>query len=151
MKRSFIHTGSGPKTSCLTFDQLFSNVTSVILVIRLVMFLPPATKLEQGYIFTGVCHSVNRGGLPQCMLEYHHPWSRHPRSRPPQSRPPQNSPPPGADPPEQTPPRVETPPETPPVQSILGDTVNARAVRILLECNLVFTFVTRKEYLFICC
>ena len=24
-------------------------------------FLPPATKLGQGYIFTGVCHSVNRG------------------------------------------------------------------------------------------
>ena len=23
--------------------------------------LPPATKLGQGYIFTGVCHSVNRG------------------------------------------------------------------------------------------
>ena len=25
--------------------------------------LPPATKLRQGYIFTGVCHSVNRGGV----------------------------------------------------------------------------------------
>ena len=24
------------------------------------IFLPPATKLGQGYIFTGVCHSVNR-------------------------------------------------------------------------------------------
>ena len=24
--------------------------------------LPPATKLGQGYVFTGVCHSVNRGG-----------------------------------------------------------------------------------------
>ena len=23
---------------------------------------PPATKLEQGYIFTGICDSVNRGG-----------------------------------------------------------------------------------------
>ena len=28
-------------------------------------------------------------------------------------------------------------PPTPPAQSMLGDTVNARAVRILLECNLV--------------
>ena len=28
-----------------------------------VPLLPPATKLGQGYIFTGVCHSVNRGGL----------------------------------------------------------------------------------------
>ena len=26
------------------------------------VLLPPATKLGQGYIFTGVCHSVNRGG-----------------------------------------------------------------------------------------
>ena len=25
--------------------------------------LPPAKKLGQGYIFTGVCHSVNRGGV----------------------------------------------------------------------------------------
>ena len=31
-------------------------------------FLPPATKLGQGYIFTGVCHSVNRGGgIPACI------------------------------------------------------------------------------------
>ena len=34
-----------------------------------IYFLPPATKLGQGYIFTGVCHSVkgevvcSRGGL----------------------------------------------------------------------------------------
>ena len=27
-----------------------------------VVYLPPATKLGQGYIFTGVCHSVYRGG-----------------------------------------------------------------------------------------
>ena len=27
-------------------------------------------SLGQGYIFTDVCHSVNRGGLPQCMLGY---------------------------------------------------------------------------------
>ena len=32
--------------------------------------LPPATKLGQGYVFTGVCDSVHRGGLPQCMLGY---------------------------------------------------------------------------------
>ena len=36
--------------------------------------------------------------------------------------------PPGADPP---------PDQTPPAQSMLGDMVNAQAVRILLECNLV--------------
>ena len=62
-------------------------------------------SLGQGNIFTPVCHSVHRGGLPQCMLGYHHP------------------PGPGA--------------HTPPEQSMLGDTVNARAVRILLECYLV--------------
>ena len=29
-------------------------------------------KLGQGYIFTGVCDSVHRGGgLPQCKLRYH--------------------------------------------------------------------------------
>ena len=51
--------------------------------------LPPATKLGQGYVFTGVCDSVNRGGVPHT--------------------------PPGADPPEQTP-REQTPPraDTPP-------------------------------------
>ena len=32
---------------------------------RLFKFLPLATKLGQGYIFTGVCHSVNgMGGVP---------------------------------------------------------------------------------------
>ena len=33
--------------------------------------LLPATKLGQDNIFTGVCDSVHRGGLPQCMLGYH--------------------------------------------------------------------------------
>ena len=28
------------------------------------LFLPPATKLGQGYVFTGVCDSVHRGGVP---------------------------------------------------------------------------------------
>ena len=47
--------------------------------------------------------------------------------------------PPGADTPLRADtPRADTPLEqTPPVQSMLGDTVNARAVCILLECNLV--------------
>ena len=50
----------------------------------------------------------------------------------------------GIPPPEQTPPGADspgadTPPgaDIPPTQSMMGDTVNARAVRILLECNLV--------------
>ena len=66
-------------------------------------FLPPATKLGQGYVFTGVCHSVNRGWgcLPQCMLGYT-PRSRHaPCSRPPLGA----DTPPGAD----TTPQADTP------------------------------------------
>ena len=46
------------------------------------LFLPPATKLGQGYVFTGVCHSVNRGEYltPPQDLEQTPPgtWSRHP-------------------------------------------------------------------------
>ena len=34
----------------------------------------------------------------------------------------------------------------PPVQSMLGDTVNTRAVRILLECNLVLLCVDGQKY-----
>ena len=84
------------------------------LIMEREFFLPPATKLGQGNIFKGVCDSVNRGVLPQCMLGYH-------PHRPPI--------PPGAD---------TTPPSRHfPAQIMLGDTVNARVVHILLECNLV--------------
>ena len=91
--------------------------------------LPPATKLGQGYIFTGVCDSVNRGVcLSAC-------WDTIPRSRHP---PWEQTPPWSRHPPRSRHPRADTPPEqTPPVQSMLGDTFNAGAVRILLECNLV--------------
>ena len=48
-------------------------------------FLPPAMKLGQGYVFTHVCDSVHRGGLPQCMLGYT-AWEQTPKTRhPPQS------------------------------------------------------------------
>ena len=109
------------------------------------VFLPAVTKLGQGNVFTGVCDSVNRGGLPQCMLGYHH----HP---PPRTRPPRADPPwsraPGADPLEQTPLLDQTPPRSrppgpdppwtrPPPGSRLRDTINERPVRILLECILV--------------
>ena len=81
------------------------------------VYLPPATKLGQGYVFTGVCDSVHGGGVPN---QVHPPGTRH-------------------TPPDQVhPPRPATPPPgpgtSPPDQ---GDTVYARAVRILLECNLV--------------
>ena len=76
------------------------------------------------------------GCLPQCMLGY----------------------PPGIDPPEQTPTRsrhpsrADTPsPQSrhplPRVQSMLGDTANARAVRILLECNLVIHVIQSAYHL----
>ena len=85
-----------------------------------------------------------------------HPWSRHT---------PLEADPPGADmppPQKQTPssplgadtptPQKQTPPleaDTPP-QSMLGDTVNARAVRILLECNLVCVYFSRKLIIYNC-
>ena len=37
----------------------------------------PQRSCGQGYVFTRVCDSVKRGGLPQCMLGYP-PGSRHP-------------------------------------------------------------------------
>ena len=52
-------------------------------------------------------------------------------------------------PPEQTPPRTRHPPEqTPPAQCMPGDTVNKRAVCILLECNLVRNAVTTTKNYF---
>ena len=77
-------------------------------------YLPPATKLGQGYVFTGVCDSVHRGGI--CLSAC---WDTTPQEQMRPSRHPAST---------------DTPP---PPQSMLGDTVNARAVRILLECNLV--------------
>ena len=76
---------------------------NVIYVIAFVdLSLPPATKLGQGYVFTGVCDSVNSGGcLPQCMLGYHTPSG----SRPP-----------GAD----TPPKVDTAWEQTPPQFLFA-------------------------------
>ena len=38
--------------------------------------LPPATKLRQGNVFTPVCHSVHRGGLPHTHTHTHP--GRHP-------------------------------------------------------------------------
>ena len=32
-----------------------------------ITFLPPATKLGQGYVFTRVCDSVHREGIPACL------------------------------------------------------------------------------------
>ena len=73
--------------------------------------LPAATKLGQGYFFTGVCLSTG-GVLPQCMLTYP-PREQTPRTRHPLGPDP---PGPGRHPPDQadtTPPRTR---QTPPPQ-----------------------------------
>ena len=74
--------------------------------------------------------------------------SRHPPGTdtlPEQTPLPRADTPPRPDPPEQTPPLEQTPPgpDPPPPTSMLWDTtINARAVRILLECNLVWNVIT---------
>ena len=77
-------------------------------------------KCGQGYIFTGMCDSVHMGGSASVHAGILHP-------------------------PEQAPPQDQAP--TPPAQSMLGDMVNARVVRILLECNLVKHCHGRKFYI----
>ena len=76
--------------------------------------------LGQGYIFTGVCHAVNRGGLPQCMLGYPLPKIpplpppiRLPPRRPPKETPCQGDPLPRRPPPRRSPPRRPPSKETP--------------------------------------
>ena len=81
------------------------------------VLLPPATKLGQGYIFTGVCDSVKReggsasvhAGIPP-PPPADPPWEQTPPSRPPwEQTPPRTRHPPGADTPQQTPPGADTP------------------------------------------
>ena len=77
-------------------------------------YLPPAKKLRQGNVFTPVCHSVHRGGLPH--THHHHP----PGQTPSFGR--------------------HLPDRHPPVQCMLGYG-QPTAVHILLECNLVMPIV----------
>ena len=100
-------------------------------------FLVTARKrsLGQGNIFSRVCQefcSQGGGGLPQLMMGYH-PRPGTAQADPPQADTPWNKLPPPTDPPEQT----QLPRSIPPEQCMLGDTVNKRAVCVLLECNLV--------------
>ena len=107
------------------------------------MFLQASVILSTG----GVSASAHAGVPPPPRSRHAPPGADTPP--PPQSR--QSHPaPPGSDMPppqsrhplEQIPPWEQTPP---PVQSMLGDTVNARAVRILLECNLVVYIFSARE------
>ena len=76
--------------------------------------LPSATKLRRLCFYTCLSFCSQGGGLPQCMLGYHHLPPRadtHPQSRPPGAGiPPSRHPSrPGTTPPEQAPPRAGTP------------------------------------------
>ena len=89
-----------------------------LIVVLLIALLPPATKLGQGYVFTAVCDSVNRGGggtscPPRADTPHPHPPIAEPP--PPEQTPlgaealPQSRPPRSRHPPEQTPPGADTP------------------------------------------
>ena len=86
---------------CQKIRVVFSSFTSTKIAL-----LPPATKLGQGYIFTRICDSVNKGGI--CLSAC---WDTPLQEQtPPGSRPPPRS----RHPPEQTPPtrQEQTPPGT---------------------------------------
>ena len=107
--------------------------------------LPPANEVWSKVIFSVVCvkNSVHRGVCLSACWDTTPPWQgRTPLARrPPLAR---QIPPGKADPPWQgDSPGKGRPPwqGRPPAQCMLGDTVNKRAVCILLECNLVFGFV----------
>ena len=128
--------------------------------------LPPANEVWGKIIFSVACvkNSVHRRRLSQCMLGYHPLGPDPPRSRPvtgsrspPGADTPQEHTPLGADPPPQSRhptgnrhhPEADTPrADTPPSAVQEGDTVNKRAVCILLECNLVHLLI-RSPKLFL--
>ena len=87
-----------------------------------VISLPPATKLGQGYVFTGMCDSVHKGGSAPV----------HAGIPPPC---PVADTPLGVDTPSVDTPRADTPTH----RACWEIRSMHRVVRILLECNLVFT------------
>ena len=107
-----------------------------------VIFLPTANEVCEGYVFTGVCLSMGRGAgcLPRWLSATHTPWDQ--RQTPPRADTPLGRHLRG-----QTPPSRHSPGQIPlgrhppaqwmlgytPLRQILKDTVNKRAVRILLE------------------
>ena len=116
----------------------------------------PQRSCGQGNIFTSVCQEFcpQGGGLPQCMMGYHHyhplprpdsPRPDSPRPDTPQTR---HTPPPGTrhPPPTRHPPQNRHPPDqtSPGTRPPPQDTVNERLVRILLECILVLAIFCQK-------
>ena len=74
-------------------------ILCLVIIFGMSLLLLPTTKLGQGDIFTGICDSIHRGGLPWGMLGYQTippgtrqapPWTRQvsPRTRqaPPRTR-----------------------------------------------------------------
>ena len=73
-------------------------------------YLPPATKLWQGNVFTGVCDSVHRGEGGLCQGDP--PGQRPPSDRDPRTEtPPGQRPTPGQRPPNRDPPLDRDPPK----------------------------------------
>ena len=71
-----------------TSHKIFSCTIQVITQFHRNLYLLPATKLGQGYVFTRVCDSVHVGRwcLPQCMLGYTpSPGADTPQEQTPQS------------------------------------------------------------------
>ena len=106
-------------------------------------FYRPQRSCGQGNIFTPVCHSVHRGGLPQCMLGYPPGSDSTPpdQADTPQTR----HPPDQADPPWT---RHHHPPDKAdgPSRSRLQHAVYERPVSILLECILVLQMFILSHY-----
>ena len=108
---------------------LLKSVTKICIL----LLLPPANVVCEGYVFTGVCLSTGGERRPPWQGDPH-PLARRPpwQGDPQQGEPPGRETPPARRPPWQgDPPANRHPPgkETPPL--------NVRAVRILLECILV--------------
>ena len=93
------------------------------------------------FLHVSVILFTGGGCVSQCMLGYTPPGPEAdtPRGQTPHSadNPLEQTPPPGPGAENLPPPGAD-----PPAQCMLGDTGNKRAVRILLECILVFLFIT---------
>ena len=103
----------------------------------------PQTKFAK-VMFSQVSICPREGCLPHCMLPHytHPPWADPPRADIPLDRHPPLQTPPGQTTPGRHPPR-----QTPPAQCITG-TVHKQALRIPLECILVFKMVIMRQLYF---
>ena len=117
---SIIIATDQPWYTATTYQPANFFFNSMITHFSIVKYLPPATKLWLGNVFTPVCQSFRSQGwcLP---LEGLGVW-------PPLGQ---------TNPPGQAPPGRYPPGQRPPLPSACWDTVNKRAVRIPLECILV--------------